>query len=113
MIDSSQVVDVRIEILRFVADDQPGWVECRLVDALGRVHLFVEKAPIVSEAPLDRDSSYPQPGAIAGVLLARHVDVDGSSSFVVDTERPHGVTSSEDVHRFTVRREQLLALALE
>lgn len=60
---------LELEILRFVDDSQPGWVERRLVDAAAGVHRFVEKAPIVSELPLDRDSGYPRPGMLACTVV--------------------------------------------
>ena len=101
------MLNVHVEITRFVADDQPGWVECRLVDAHGRVHLFAEKAPIVSSRSLDRHSSYPCTGMIACTLIDRRIDADGRELLVVDSERPYGISSREQVQRFVVRPEQL------
>ncbi len=51
---------VRVEIVRFVDDSQPGWVECRLVDARGQEWLFVEKVPIVTSSDLTALTPYPQ-----------------------------------------------------
>ena len=55
---------IAIQILRFVDEHQPGWVECVLVDSLGDRHLFVEKAPVVSKENLSSNSSYPCSGTI-------------------------------------------------
>ena len=98
---------LELEIVRFVDDSQPGWVECRLVDAAAGVHRFVEKAPIVSELPLDRDSGYPRPGMLACTVVGERVDDAGEAVVVVDTSAPWGVASVDGVERFVVRRSQL------
>lgn len=99
------MLTLQVQITRFVDDAQPGWVECRLVDAAGAVHLFVEKGPVVCAHPLDRRSDYPQSGGIA----CTRVDRAGLTRVVVDTESPWGVASIAGEHRFTVRAEQVTA----
>jgi hypothetical protein len=59
------MLGVRVEISRYADAAQPGWVECRLVDALGHEHVFVEKVPVVTEAHLVAASGFPQAGFIA------------------------------------------------
>jgi hypothetical protein len=41
---------VKVEIVRFVDEHQPGFVEVALVDAAGRLHTFVEKVPVAESA---------------------------------------------------------------
>lgn len=38
---------VRVEVLKIVSTDFPGWVECRFVEAAGTEWRFVEKVPVV------------------------------------------------------------------
>jgi hypothetical protein len=59
------MLGVKVEILRYVDDSQPGFVECRLIDAWGNQHLFLEKVPVVTLENLDVSSTYPQSGIIA------------------------------------------------
>jgi hypothetical protein len=97
---------LHVEISRFVDAHQPGWVECRLVDAADNVHIFIEKAPVVSAAHLDATTHYPQPGLIACTLVERR----SPTTVVVDTLTPWGISSLDDVSRFTVRTAQTIEL---
>lgn len=103
------MLGVNVEISRYVDNSQPGWVECRLVDALGDEHLFVEKAPVVTTAHLDAASSYPQAGVIACIVLGRS-EHGGRQLVRVDTQTPWGIESTEGKDRFDVLAEQLREL---
>jgi hypothetical protein len=96
-----------IEISRHEDDSFPGWVECVLVDAFDKRHLFVEKVSIVSLEPLDKASAYPQQGAMACVVEARWCDEDGRRVARVCTSQPWGIESSEGISRFVVLESQL------
>lgn len=98
---------VTIEIVRFADDAQPGWVEARLVDAAGHAHVFVEKAPVVSAQPLDRESVYPCEGVIACSVEKSWTDAAGRQLTQIDTATPWEVASQEGLTRFEVLREQL------
>ncbi len=91
------MVAVLVEIVRYFDDSQPGWVECELIDANGRLWSFVEKVPIVTEASLDESSVYPQPGFIACRVIGRAGGVAR-----VDTSLPWGVESVESETQFEV-----------
>lgn len=45
------MASIAVEITQLVDEQFPGFVECRLVDATGVEHRFVEKGPVVSQAP--------------------------------------------------------------
>ncbi len=62
---------VRVEIVRYTSDWQPGFVECRFMDLGGRVWSFEEKAPIVTDESLGENTEYPRPGVIGCVVLER------------------------------------------
>ena len=91
------MLGVRVTIVRYADDAQPGWVECQLVDAAGRVWTFHEKAPVVSPAALDASSVYPQPGVIACELVERVGAIAR-----VDTARPWGVEAAGGETQFEV-----------
>jgi hypothetical protein len=99
---------IAIQIERFVDDHQPGFVECRLVDALGRSHLFIEKIPVVTTANIWSDSSYPQVGVIACEIESESIDGEGRTLSYVNTERPWTVESTEGVTRFVVLSSQVV-----
>ena len=62
---------IPIEIVRYTDDHVPGFVECRLTDAYGRVWSFEEKVPIVSAEYLSADDQYPRPSSIECTILRR------------------------------------------
>ena len=102
------MLSVKVSIVRYTDDSVPGWVECRLIDALGHEHVFVEKVPIVTTADLDAGSSYPQSGVIACVVLGSSEGDDGRQLAHIDTWTPDGVESVAGESRFDVFLEQLV-----
>ena len=98
---------VEIEIVRFVADHQPGWVECILVDAFGQSHSFIEKVPVVTTERLSATSTYPQIGHIACEILAEWMDQNGQSLVKVNTERPYGIELSTGLTEFIVEGSKM------
>lgn len=97
-----------VSIVRWGLDDQPGWVECLLVDAQGRPWFFFEKVPVVSHEDLRADTMYPRPGRIACDVIARRLDATNKEVLVVDTARPWGIESTSGETRFEVRPEQVV-----
>jgi hypothetical protein len=55
---------LRVEIVGFVDESNPGFVRCAFTDADGERHTFVEKIPVVTTQDLWSDSVYPQEGAV-------------------------------------------------
>lgn len=99
---------IAIQIERFVDDHQPGFVECRLVDAHGLSHLFVEKIPVVTAANIWSHSSYPQIGAIACEIESESIDAEGRMIAHVNTVQPWSVESTEGLTRFVVLASQVV-----
>jgi hypothetical protein len=99
---------IRVSIVRFVDAHQPGWVECRLIDATGQHHVFIEKVPIVSLEQLSTDTVYPRPGAIACRVIAE--PADKADAVTVDTDELWGVTSRDGRSQFDVFRQDLVDL---
>lgn len=101
---------ISIQIERFIDNDQPGFVECRLVDANGQAHMFIENLPIVTSVNLWADSAYPQAGTIACEIESESIDAAGRQLVQVSTERPWAVESTEGVSRFLVLSSQVVGL---
>lgn len=98
---------VIVEILRYVDDWQPGWVECRLIDVRGQEWSFVEKVPVVTTDLLDASSDYPTRGVVACQVVNRRKE-DSREVVTIDTEFPWGVESTTGDTRFHVMPEQLV-----
>jgi len=97
-----------VQIIRFVDDSQPGWVECALTDAEGVSHHFLEKVPVVSTAHLDARTQYPQQGTARCVVL--HEDTTAGTA-TIDTNAIDGIESNNGQHVFTVPLSHLRAVA--
>ena len=98
---------IRVDIVRFIDSFNPGFVECRLVDARGCEHIFHEKVPVVTQADIDEHSEYPQSGVIGCTVIARRLGSDRREIVEVDTEKPWAINSTTGQMRFEVRAEQL------
>lgn len=106
--DHAAYGEVSVEILRPLdIDIWPFFVECRLVDAAGRIWLFRDKWPIFTRADFDDQTEFPQPGVIRCQIIESHVSTDGRKLAVIDTERPDGVDSTTGDYRFEVFASQL------
>jgi hypothetical protein len=101
------MIEVAVEIVRFVESSQPGVIECRLVDAAGKLHQFIDKVPIFTNADLDEGSSYPQVGAIRCQELRRWQDSQGRVVVTVNTDQPDHVESTSGETCFDVLTVQL------
>jgi hypothetical protein len=97
---------VRIAIIRWVDDAQPGWVECVLNDVHGHAWHFIEKAPIVSAEDIFGQGDLPRTGVIACEIVGTRRNA-GSEIVTITTEVPWSITSTDDVSRFDVFRDQL------
>jgi hypothetical protein len=101
---------VSVQIVRLVDDESfPNWVAAELLDVSGRLHTFIDKEPIFStgDAPIE---SFP----CGGVIRCEVVDTDPAltaasrpGTVTIDTGRPDGVASTEEVTRFIVFEGQL------
>lgn len=69
------MTDLKIKIIAYTDDSQPGWVRCCFTDKEGVMHFFEEKAPAVSEKFLDEKSIYPQEGHLKCKVLDRKGNV--------------------------------------
>jgi hypothetical protein len=102
---------IRVTITRYIdPEPQPGIVEFELVDIHGHIWRFLDKTAIVSWDHIDAGSKYPRAGVVAVVILSRRVDTSGREIVLVDTSRPWGVDTVDDVSHFEVFADQLIDL---
>ena len=101
---------LKIKIIKFISDDQPGFVECIFYDALNKKHIVQEKIPVVTEKHLDADSNYPQDGVIACEIVKESRDLKGNTIVTIDTSLPWGVDTIEGLSQFDVLEQQLIEL---
>ena len=66
----------KIEIIRFVDDAQPGWVEAVLVDAWKQKWSFVQKTPSFTDGYLDAESEYPIEAVLQCKIVGGYLDRD-------------------------------------
>ena len=97
-----------VEISRFVDESNPGFIECVIVDAFGKLHLILEKVPVISTEDLWSTSVYPRPGEIACEVEAAWTDESGRSLVRVSTELPWHVESTTGETAFVVLSSQVV-----
>jgi hypothetical protein len=93
-----------VSVVRFINEHQPGFVECSLSDAHGHVHLFEEKAPVVSAENLSSTSAYPRSGHIECRVQEEWKESDGRYFVRVSTEEPFHIESTTGATEFVVSR---------
>ena len=106
---NSILMQLRVQIIRFVEGYFPGIVECELVDAAGRLHTFIEKAPVVSDEWPGPEDKYPMNGIIRCEILERRHDPDGRDLVRVTTEQPDYVETQDGVMEFVVLSSQVIS----
>ena len=102
------MMNLQVEIVRFVEEHQPPIVEAQFFDSIGRRHTFVEKVAIFTADWLDASSKYPHPGAIRCEVLSQWRDPEGRELARVTTEKPDGVESTAGASEFEVLSSQLV-----
>lgn len=98
---------LRVEIVRFVDEHQPGWVECRFTGAEGTVHTLIDKVPIFTQEDLWSDSAYPRPGVARCEVLEWSQDSQGRKLAHITIARPDGLESTNGVSDFVVLETQV------
>lgn len=104
---SSKIKNLTVQIVRFVDNRQPGWVQCTFTDAEGRDHKLLDKAPIFTGQILDAATSYPQSGKVRCTILDEWRDSSGRELRRITTAEPDGVESSEHLSEFVVLAAQI------
>jgi hypothetical protein len=100
-----KIKNIAVQIVRFVDERVPGWVECEFTDAGGRVHRFIDKVPVFTSEMVWTDSAYPRPGAMECGVLASWRDADGMELSRISTADPE--QSGEGLSEFVVLSSQV------
>jgi hypothetical protein len=85
-----------IEIVAFVDESFPGFVQCAFTDAEGTRHTFIEKVPVVTTEELWNHSTYPQSGTVACERVQMVRDASGRQIARITID----VCDSLDSHRY-------------
>jgi hypothetical protein len=105
-----ELMELAVQIVRFVDDYQPGIVECEFNDADGRRHTLRDKAPIFTTELLDVHSKYPQPGTARCTALRVWHDSLGRELTTISTAEPFCIDSIEGLSEFVVLQSQVSAV---
>jgi hypothetical protein len=96
------ISELRIDIVRFVDDRFPGFVECLFTDADGKDHVLIDKALMFTEKDLWIDSQYPESGHLRCQILSRSKNVAGEELARITIAIPDGLETVEGQSEFEV-----------
>jgi hypothetical protein len=98
-------MDLRCQIVRWVSDEpQPGWVEARFTDALGKSWTLFDKSAIFAADHISADSTYPRDGVVRCETLRRS---PGTGGIVIVRVVAIDSKADEGVREFDVEETQL------
>ena len=80
----------------------PEIVLCEVVDVYGQKHEFIEKWPVVSAKDYF-ENAFPKECEIGCVILEKR-----ETSYLVSTEQPYGIESTDGKTIFEIDKESLL-----
>jgi hypothetical protein len=104
-----RMIGIKVSIIRCVDDSQyPAFVECEFADAHGNIHQFTEKSVIITSDDVDSNTQFPYPAVIACVVIERCAAILDKCAYLIDTELPWHVSSTEDRTRFEVVVDDLV-----
>ena len=95
--------NLRVQIVRFVDEHQPGFVECQFRDADGQMHSIIDKLPCFTSADLRSDSEYPQPGEVK----CRALGLPVHGVVTVTLAEPNAVEATDGRSEFVVSEGDL------
>lgn len=105
---STNMPSLRVQIVRFVDEYQPGIVETQFRDSQGKVHTVIDKLPIFTDAKIWSDSEYPQPGVVRCRVLERIPGSGGDDLARITIADPDQVEAADGSSEFIVRQTDLL-----
>lgn len=105
MVNEAIEFGLKVKIIEYVDDSQPGWVRCTFTDAYDIEWSVIDKVPIVTDEYLDEKSNYPQNGIISCIILGESsTDID---VIKIDTSKPIFIEADNGEHEFYVFKNQL------
>jgi len=105
----SDLAFVRMQAVRWVSDDFPGWVEVELIDRNGKRWTFIDKASIFDQHNvLSSSTAYPMDLRVA-CRVQQVVKDSADTMYVISTGEPWGVETVDGVNGFEVWSDQMAA----
>lgn len=98
------MVELKIQIVSYTHDHNPGWVKWSFTDIFGNVHFFEEKVPVVTTEYLDANSSYPQTGSIKCQAIHKN-----KNAVTIDISHPLGIETGSGKTIFEVFEDQIIS----
>jgi len=98
---------LKIQITKFISNHQPGFVECKFMDAWDKEQIIEEKIPVVSNIDLNANSIYPQDSFIACILVREWTNNKGQKLKRINTAEIWGIMTINGDFEFDVFDEQL------
>jgi hypothetical protein len=99
------MLGLKVKIIEFVDDSQPGWVRCTFTDAYGVEWFIVDKVPIVTDEDLDEKSNYPKNGIISCVI--EEENTTNIEIVKINTSKPIFIESENGEYEFYIFKSQL------
>ena len=101
---------LKIKITKFIDAHQPGFVECKFIDAWGKEHTIEEKVPVVTKEDLDANSKYPAKGIVACEIIKAYTDKNSRLLRTVSIEKPWDISTTENLYEFDVLKDQIIEI---
>jgi 3-dehydroquinate dehydratase len=98
---------LKIKIVKYVDDSQPGWVKCVFEDVQERQWSFVEKAPIVTSQQIGHGDNYPLDGEVECSLISEFTDSNNNKIVTIDLSSPLGIEAENGQSKFNVFESQI------
>ena len=105
--DRLEMQFLRLQIVRFVDEHQPGFVAGVFTDVEGIAHTIIDKVPVIALADLRPESAYPQPGVAACELLEQFQDAQERRVARITIDKPWGLESTSGGTEFIVLQSQI------
>jgi len=102
---------IKVDIIEYVDDHQPGWVKCLFIDAEGSEWSIIEKVPIVSQENLNSESKYPIVGYIAGKISNKRLDNNFKEIATIDLSTPWGISEESGRTIFDIFCDSIIKIA--
>ncbi len=97
---------LKVKIVEYVDDSQPGWVRCTFEDAYEIEWSIIDKVPIVTDEYLDEKCNYPRNGIISCVIIEENST--SNDVIKIDTSEPIFIQAANGEHEFFVFKNQLI-----
>lgn len=103
----STKLGLKIKIIEFADNSQPGFVNCTFTDLYGQEYIIFEKIPVVTDENLDENSDYPKDGIVGCLILDENPDMTNANIVKINIAEPLHISTENDETIFFVLKNQL------